>query len=74
MAELVPEECGVLIPTPVDYEKLHTPSGEALAAAFKKALPRLPEMSAAARANAVARFSIGPWVDAHRRIMEHLLK
>ena len=74
MAELVPEECGVLIPAPADYEKLHTPSGEALAAAFKKALPRLPEMSAAARANAVARFTIGPWVEAHRRIMEHLLK
>jgi len=74
MAELVPEECGVLIPAPADYEKLHTPSGEALAAAFKKALPSLAEMSAAARANAVARFSIGPWVEAHRRIMEHLLK
>jgi glycosyltransferase involved in cell wall biosynthesis len=74
MPELVPEECGVLIPAPLDYEKLHTPSGEALAAAFKKALPMLPEMSAAARSNAVARFSIGPWVEAHRRIMEHLLK
>jgi len=74
MPELVSEECGVLVPSPLDYDKLHTPTGGELADALKKALPRLPEMSAAARANAVARFSIGPWVDAHRRIMEHLLK
>jgi glycosyltransferase involved in cell wall biosynthesis len=74
MPELVSEECGVLVPSPLDYDKLHTPTGEELADALKKALPGLPEKSAAARANAVARFSIGPWVDAHRRIMEHLLK
>jgi glycosyltransferase involved in cell wall biosynthesis len=74
MPELVSEECGVLVSAPMDYDKLHTPTGEELADALKKALPRLPEMSAAARANIVARFSIGPWVDAHRRIIEHLLK
>ena len=74
MPELVSEECGVLGPSKLDYDRLHTPTGEELADALKKALPLLPEMSAAARANAVARFSIGPWVDAHRRIMEHLLK
>lgn len=74
MPELVSDECGVLVPSLLDYKKLHTPTGEELADALKKALPRLPEMSAAARANAVSRFSIGPWVDAHRRIMEHLLK
>jgi len=74
MPELVSEECGVLVSAPLDYDKLHTPTGEELADALKKALPRLPEMSAAARANIVVRFSIGPWVDAHRRIMEHLLK
>jgi glycosyltransferase involved in cell wall biosynthesis len=73
MPELVPEECGVLIPAPLDYEKLHTPSGEALADAFKKALPNLPKMASAARANAVSRFSIGPWVEAHRRIVTRLL-
>ena len=74
MLELVSEDCGALVPSLRDYDKLHTPTGEELADALKKALPLLPEMSAAARANAVARFSIGPWVDAHRRIMEHLLK
>jgi glycosyltransferase involved in cell wall biosynthesis len=74
MPELVSEECGVLVSAPMDYDKLHTPTGEELADALKKTLPSLPEMSAAARANAVARFSIGPWIDAHRRIMEHLLK
>ena len=74
MLELVSEDCGALVPSLRDYDKLHTPAGEELADALKKALPLLPEMSAAARANAVARFSIGPWVDAHRRIMEHLLK
>jgi glycosyltransferase involved in cell wall biosynthesis len=74
MPELVSEECGVLVPSTLDYDKLNTPTGEELAYALKKALPLLPEMSAAARANAVARFSIGPWIDAHRRIMEHLLK
>jgi glycosyltransferase involved in cell wall biosynthesis len=74
MPELVSEECGVLVPSPLDYDKLLTPTGEELADALKKALPRVPEMSAAARANAVARFSIAPWVDAHRRIVEHLLK
>jgi len=74
MPELVSKESGVLVPSPLDYDKLHTPTGEELADALIKALPGLPEKSAAARANAVARFSIGPWVDAHRRIMEHLLK
>jgi starch synthase len=74
MPELVSEECGVLVSAPMDYDKLHTPTGEELADALKKALPRLPEMSAAARANAVERFSISPWVDSHRRVIEHLLK
>lgn len=74
MPELVSEDCGALVPSLLDYDKLHTPTGEELADAFKKALPKLPEMSTAARANIVARFSIGPWVDAHRRIIEHLLK
>jgi glycosyltransferase involved in cell wall biosynthesis len=74
MPELVSEECGVLVSAPMDYDKLHTPTGEELADALKQALPRLPEMSAAARANTVERFSISPWVDTHRRIMEHLLK
>jgi glycosyltransferase involved in cell wall biosynthesis len=74
MPELVSEDCGALVPSLLDYDKLHTPTGVELADALKKVLPRLPEMSAAARANIVARFSIGPWVDAHRRIMEHLLK
>lgn len=74
MPELVGIECGVLVPAQTDYEKLHTPSGESLADGLKKALPNLQGMSLAARANVVARFSIGPWVDSHHRIMEQLMK
>ena len=72
MPEIVDDSCGVLIPAPKDWDFLHTPSGEALAEAISKAIDGLAALSSGARRRAEERFSVAPWVDAHRRIFSNL--
>jgi len=72
MPELVPETCGTLIEAPLDWDIRHTPSGLQIADAVAALLPRLGEVSAAARRHAEARFAVGPWVGAHGTIFRSL--
>jgi len=72
MAELVPEDCGKLVSSPVDWDRRHTPTGEELAAAVTAVKPRLSSMSLAARKHAETRFSVEQWVEEHRRIFQTL--
>lgn len=68
MPEMVDESCGVLVIGPLDWETLHTPAGGDLAKAVFRVVENLEAMSSAARSIALERFSIAPWVEAHRRI------
>ena len=68
MPEMVEESCGELVPGTIDWDNLHTPTGEDLAKAVSRVAENLECMSSAARRIAVERFSVAPWVEAHRRI------
>jgi glycosyltransferase involved in cell wall biosynthesis len=70
--ELVGDVAGVGVSHPVSWERDEPPSPEALAAAVSRVLADLPGYSAAARARAVERFSLEPWVERHAEIFEGL--
>lgn len=74
MPEMVDETCGILVPAPLDWNERHTPGGGELAEAIEKIHSHLESMSSAARRVAVERFSVQPWVEAHRRIITNLLR
>ncbi|HEX5246693.1 MAG TPA: glycosyltransferase family 4 protein [Gaiellaceae bacterium] len=71
--ELVGDEAGVGVPAPHDFQHDHPPAPEDLAAAVHDVVSRLDELSLAARARAVARFDIGPWIERHRVVFAELL-
>ncbi len=74
MPELVPPSCGRLVPAPLNWDRLLTPSGEELAAAVREIVPRWEEFSRAARAHAEAAFDSRRWVERHEEIFRGLLK
>jgi hypothetical protein len=63
-----------LVSAPLDWNERHTPGGDELAGAIEKIHANIETMSAAARRVAVERFSVEPWVEAHRRIFTNLLR
>lgn len=73
MPELVPAGCGVLIPAPLDWNRLITPTGAEMAAAVAEIFPRLDEFSAAARRHAETAFDARQWVEKHRAIFRPLV-
>lgn len=74
MAELVPAECGALVPAPQVWDRLLTPTGLELAAAAQKLLPNLPAVAAAARRHAEWNFDAKDWVQRHREIFAGLIQ
>ena len=70
--ELVGDEAGVGVPHPDTWERDVPPAPEELAAAVERVLADLPRYSAAARARAVERFSLEPWLARHAEIFERL--
>jgi glycosyltransferase involved in cell wall biosynthesis len=70
--ELVGDEGGIGVPHPVSWERDEPPSPEAMADAIVRVLADLPRYSAAARARAVERFSLEPWLERHAAIFERL--
>jgi len=73
LPEMVPPECGELIPSAMTWTNLITPRPEELAAAVTKILPRLSEYSQAARRHAERTFDGARWVARHREIFQGLL-
>ena len=71
--ELVADDAGVAVPHPVSWERDEPPAPEALAAAVELVLRELPGYSANARARAVERFALGPWLDRHSELFERLV-
>ena len=74
LPELVPASCGELIPAPLTWEKLITPTGEQLAAAVEALLPRLRQVARAARLHAEASYGAANWVERHAAIFRRVLE
>jgi len=73
LPEMVPADCGALIPVPLVWDRMITPPAADWAAAVKKVIPHLSEFSRAARLHAVQHFRADSWIAEHRRIFENLL-
>ena len=74
LPEMVPSSCGELIPAPLSWDKLITPTGEQLAAAVEALLPRLRQVALAARLHAEASYDGAKWVERHATIFRRLLE
>jgi glycosyltransferase involved in cell wall biosynthesis len=71
--ELVGDEAGVAVPHPQSWEHDQPPAPEALAEAVRTVLTDRERYAAAARARAVARFALGPWLDRHAEVFAQLV-
>jgi glycosyltransferase involved in cell wall biosynthesis len=71
--ELVGDDAGVGVPAPADFERDHPPAPQELADAVRSVASRLDEYAAAARARAVERFDIRPWIERHRQVFAELV-
>jgi glycosyltransferase involved in cell wall biosynthesis len=74
LPEMVPASCGELIPAPLSWETLITPTGEQLATAVRLLLPRLQQAAAAARSHAEAAYDGAKWVERHANIFRRVLE
>jgi len=72
--ELVGDEGGVGVPTPLDWERDQPPAPDALADAVEAIVERHADYRAAARARAVARFGLAEWLERHRKVFEELAR
>lgn len=70
--ELVGDEGGIGVPHLDTWERDEPPDPDALAHAVDRVLADLPKYSAAARARAVERFSLEPWLDRHAELFSQL--
>ena len=71
--ELVGDEAGVGVDTPLSWEQDISPDPEALAVGVCRVRADLAEFSTAARARAVGRFDVQAWVARHREVFEQLV-
>ena len=71
--ELVGEEAGVGVPHPDGWERDESPSAEALADAVERVLAERSVYATAARARAVERFALEPWLDRHAELFARLV-
>jgi glycosyltransferase involved in cell wall biosynthesis len=71
--ELVGDEGGVGVPHPDGFERDEPPSPEALADAVDRVLAERAVYASAARARAVERFSLEPWLDRHSALFSELV-
>ena len=62
------------MPHPDTWERDEPPAPEELAAAVERVLGDLPRYSAAARARAVERFALEPWLDRHAELFAELVR
>ncbi|HSI97265.1 MAG TPA: glycosyltransferase family 4 protein [Gaiellaceae bacterium] len=72
--ELVGGEGGVGVPHSDSFERDEPPSPEAMADAVELVLADLPRFAKAARARAVERFSLEPWLERHRLLFDELTR
>jgi len=74
VCELVDEACGIGVPAVLNWERVCLPCPEDYAAAICEAMERRDELAHGARARAVARYDVRPWVARHREVFARLLR
>jgi glycosyltransferase involved in cell wall biosynthesis len=72
--ELVADEAGIGVQHPDGWDRDETPEPDAIAVAVTQVLAELPRYRAAARARAVERFALGPWLDRHAELFARLAR
>jgi glycosyltransferase involved in cell wall biosynthesis len=70
--ELVGDEAGIGVPHPDGWERDEPPQPAALAEAVGRALADRDALAASARARAVERFALEPWLDRHAAVFNEL--
>jgi glycosyltransferase involved in cell wall biosynthesis len=70
--ELVGNEAGLAVDHPDTWELDDPPTPDALAAAVNRLVDDLPRYAAAARARAVERFALAPWLARHAELFTEL--
>jgi hypothetical protein len=70
--ELVGDEAGIGVPHPDTWERDDPPEPAAMADAVERVLADLARFSAGARARAVERFALEPWLERHAELFERL--
>lgn len=74
MPELVSKACGVLAPVPSSWTSDIAGDPVYLADGVEAVMSRHPEMSAAARAHAVATFDVKNWLNRHEQVLRNLIR
>jgi glycosyltransferase involved in cell wall biosynthesis len=74
MPELVSKACGVLAPVPSSWTSDIAGDPVYLADGVEAMMSRHPEMSAAARAHAVATFDVKNWLNRHEQVFRNLIR
>jgi glycosyltransferase involved in cell wall biosynthesis len=74
MPELVSKVCGVLAPVPSSWTSDIAADPLQLADAVEAVMSRHTEMSAAARAHAVATFDVKNWLNRHEQVFRSLMR
>jgi glycosyltransferase involved in cell wall biosynthesis len=71
--ELVGGDAGIGVPHPVGWARDEPPAPEAFADAVRRVLGERDRYAAAARARAVERFALGPWLERHAELFSELV-
>jgi len=74
LPEMTDEGCARLVPLPLAWDRMITPSGEQFAVAVEDLWKNIVVASAAARACAERKFDAAGWTDAHRCLFRSLLQ
>jgi len=65
-------DAGIGVPAPLDWDHDHPPPPEQLAEAVLASAQRRAELATVARARAVERFDLRPWIERHRKLFAEL--
>src|SRR5262249_6941381 len=65
-------DAGIGVPHPVSWERDEPPSPEAFADVVRRVFPERGRYAEAARARAVERFALGPWLERHDGLFTEL--
>ena len=74
MSELVPRECGILVPVAQGWKEDVAGDPADLADAVERVMEKHPAMSDAARGHAVNTFDLGSWLSRHERIFHQVIE
>jgi glycosyltransferase involved in cell wall biosynthesis len=67
-------DAGIGVSAPLDWDQDHPPAPELLADAVLTAAERRSELATIARARAVERFDVQPWIERHRNLFAELVE